>query len=227
MILKTNFEPSVTDNIVHAVTDNIVQAMKVGNINLVAASVKRALSKGVSPQTVLDDGLLCGMEEVGRLFEDGDYLVPDVLLSSMAFNQGMCIVCSSMSPRIVRAGGSVVIATVEGDLHDLGKNLVRLQMEIIGLKVIDLGVDVPVSKIVRAVRDERPDVLALSSMLTTTMNQQRKVIDALQDAGLRRDLLIAVGGAPISDDFREKIGADLYAADSDRAAQELRRRIAR
>jgi len=171
-----------------------------------------ALADGIDPQVIFNRALIPAMTEVGRLMETGEYFIPQVLLSAKAMDAAVELV----KPLIVESGqmeraGTVILGTVQGDLHDIGKNLVAMMMEGRGFEVIDLGVDVPPQKFVEAVRDHQADVVGLSALLTTTMMNMKAVVTALREAGLRERVKIIVGGAPVEDGFAEEIGADGFA----------------
>jgi 5-methyltetrahydrofolate--homocysteine methyltransferase len=190
-----------------------------GKANLVEKEVKEALEKGVSAADILNDGLLDGMGKLGVKFKNNEVYVPEVLIAARALNKGIEII----KPRLIDAGvkpiGKVILATVKGDLHDIGKNLVRMMLVGAGFEVIDLGIDVPDAKIVEAVREHKPNIVALSALLTTTMGAQGDVIKALKDAGLRESVKVMVGGAPVTQSFCDSIGADAYTSDAASCAE--------
>lgn len=197
----------------------IFEGLKEGNRTLVVAKVKEALEAGIEPQKILEEGMIAAMAEVGRLFEEGEYFVPEMLISARAMQEGLVV----LKPRLVDSGvkplGSVVIGTVKGDLHDIGKNLVSMMLEGAGFTIIDLGADVPPDKFVEAVKEGRGDVVAMSALLTTTMPGMKTTIDALKTAGLRGQVKVVVGGAPLTDSYAKEIGADGYAADASKAVK--------
>lgn len=195
-----------------------------GKAQEVATLVEQALNDGIEPQQILDEGLLKGMMELGVRFKNNEVFVPEVLIAARALNTGTAVIKEKMVDTNVEPIGKVVLATVAGDLHDIGKNLVRLMLEGGGFEVVDLGTDVPNSKIVEAVQEHKPQILALSALLTTTMGMQADVIKALEDAGIRGDVKVMVGGAPITASFAKEIGADSFvedAADAANAAKAL------
>jgi 5-methyltetrahydrofolate--homocysteine methyltransferase len=202
--------------------DKISEALQEGDVEAAEEFVKNALNEGVSAQQILNDGLLKGMDVVGTLFKSGDYFVPDVLMSARVLNRAMEIIKGRLVDEGVKSIGEVVIATVEGDLHDIGKNLVRMMLEGIGINCIDLGVDVKAEVIVEAVKEYNPDILALSALLTTTMDNQKLVIQELEKAGLRDSVKIMIGGAPITQEFCDQIGADAYTPDASAAADKAK-----
>ena len=194
-------------------------AVQRGKSKEVVRIVQEALENDISAQQILDEGLLDGMSKIGVKFKNNEVYVPEVLVAARAMNKGTELLKEKLANEGVEALGTVVIATVEGDLHDIGKNLVRMMMEGAGFTVVDLGTDVPGDKIVEAIKEYNPDILALSALLTTTMEQQGIVVQAVEDAGLRDKVKIMVGGAPITQSFCEKIGADYYTTDAASAAE--------
>lgn len=202
-----------------SIIDNISEALQKGKAKDVVAFIEEALNSGVSAQDILDNGLLRGMSLLGVRFKNNEVFVPEVLIAARALNKGT----EALKPRLIEAGvkpiGKVIICTVKGDLHDIGKNLVRMMLEGAGFEVIDLGVDVDENKIVEAVKEHQPQVLCLSALLTTTMSQQGVVIEALKTAGLRDKVKVMVGGAPVTQSFCESIHADGYSQDAASAAE--------
>lgn len=180
-------------------------------------SVEKALEAGIPPAEILNKGLIAAMAEVGRLFEEGEFYVPEMLIAARAMQAGMEVLKPSLVEADVKASGKVVIGTVKGDLHDIGKNLVSLMLEGAGFEICDLGIDVSPEKFVETVRQEKPDFLALSALLTTTMPNMKATIDSLKDAGLRSDVKVIIGGAPVTESYAAQIGADGYAPDASRA----------
>jgi 5-methyltetrahydrofolate--homocysteine methyltransferase len=180
----------------------------------VAALVRQALGEGMGPGQVLSEGLVAGMDEVGKDFKAGELFVPEVLIAARAMHAGMDILKPLLSESGVESAGKFLIGTVKGDLHDIGKNLVRMMVEGGGFEVVDLGVDTSAETFVEAVREHKPHVLGLSALLTTTMTAMKGVIDALEEAGVRDSVKVIVGGAPVTDAFAKEIGADGYAPDA-------------
>lgn len=185
-----------------------------GDARGTVAQIEKALAQGLDPEVILHDGLIAGMAEVGRLFEEGEYFVPEMLISARAMSAALVVLRPKLAAQGVESSGKVVIGTVRGDLHDIGKSLVVMMLEGAGFEVVDLGIDVPVERFVEAVSEEAPHVVALSALLTTTMMNMAEVIEALEAAGVRRQVKVMVGGAPISQSFAEQIGADGYSADA-------------
>jgi 5-methyltetrahydrofolate--homocysteine methyltransferase len=202
--------------------DTIYDAVLDGDAKGATAAVEAALAAGESPQAILNDACIPAMAEVGALFEEGEKFVPEMLISARAMAAAMTI----LRPLLVEAGvknvGKVVLGTVHGDLHDIGKNLVGMMLEGAGFEVIDLGTDVPPQKFVAAVQEHKPDILGMSALLTTTTKAMPVTLQALADAGVRDQVKVIIGGAPITDDFAKKIGADGFAADAGSAARAAR-----
>jgi 5-methyltetrahydrofolate--homocysteine methyltransferase len=202
-----------------SVLAEIADLVQKGKAQDVADLVCKALDEGFGAQQILDDGLLKGMGELGVKFKNNEVFVPEVLIAARALNKGTDTLKEKLVDLDVKAVGKVVIATVAGDLHDIGKNLVKLMLEGSGFEVIDLGTDVPADKLVAAVKEHNPDVLALSALLTTTMAAQGDAIKALEEAGIRDKVKVIVGGAPITEAFAKEIGADGYSEDASGAAE--------
>ena len=185
-----------------------------GDARATVALIETALAGGVDPELILREGLISGMREVGQLYEDGEYFVPEMLISARAMSAALVVLRPRLASEGVESSGKVVIGTVHGDLHDIGKSLVVMMLEGAGFDVIDLGIDVPPERFVAAVRDEAPQVVALSALLTTTMMNMGKVVEALAAAGVRDQVKVMIGGAPISQSFADQIGADGYSPDA-------------
>jgi 5-methyltetrahydrofolate--homocysteine methyltransferase len=186
-----------------------------GKDKVVAGLVREALDKGIPPQEILSAGLIAGMDRVGKDFKSGVLYVPEVLMTARAMNAGMEI----LRPLLVKSGSGFtidkcLIGTVKGDLHDIGKNLVKMLLEGAGFEMVDLGTDVSPEVFVASIRQHQPRLLALSAMLTTTMVFMRTIIDALTAAGLRDSVKVMIGGAPVTAAFAKQIGADAYAPDA-------------
>jgi len=188
-----------------------------GNAELVRQKVPEALASGLAPATILNEGMIAAMAEVGRLFEAGEYFVPEMLIAARAMKTGTEILKPHLQEAHVRSAGKVVIGTVKGDLHDIGKNLVGMMLEGAGFEIHDLGTDVPPEKFVEAVRTSGANVVGMSALLTTTMPSMKSVIEGLEKAGLRHKVKVIVGGAPLTDAYARQIGADGYAPDASRA----------
>ncbi|MFL7808872.1 MAG: corrinoid protein [Anaerolineae bacterium] len=192
-----------------------------GNQKAVAEGVQEALDEGVSPSTILYDYLIPAMSEVGERFERNEFFVPEMLIAARAMQSGLALI----KPLLVESGvepvGTVAIGTVKGDLHDIGKNLVSMMMEGAGFEVVDMGVDTSPDSFVQAVRDG-VDVVAMSALLTTTMPSMKTTVDALVEAGLRDNVKVLIGGAPVTQAYADQIGADGYAPDASSAARKAK-----
>ena len=197
----------------------ISEAMQKGRSKLVKTLVPQALEEGIPAQQILEEGLLAGMSIVGEKFKNNEVFVPEVLVAARAMNAGAELLKPYLSEAGVQSKGKVVLGTVKGDLHDIGKNLVRMMFEGKGLEVIDLGVDVAPEAFVQAAIDNDCQIIACSALLTTTMTAMEEVVKAAQAAGIRDKVKIMVGGAPITDAFCQTIGADVYTADAASAAE--------
>lgn len=181
------------------------------------AWTQKALDSGISAKTIIDDGLIPGMDEVGRRFRENEYYMPDVLISARAMKISMALVRPLLAESGEATRGAVVIGTVQGDLHDIGKNLVGMMLEGAGYDVHDLGVDVSPEDFLKCVEENEAGILCMSALLTTTMPMMETTIKAASEAELRNKVKILVGGAPVSDAFAVRIGADGYAPDAARA----------
>ena len=180
----------------------------------VAELVQQALDQGLPVEEILADALIAGMDEVGADFKAGDLFVPEVLVAARAMSAGMDVLRPLLAESNVSSAGKYVIGTVKGDLHDIGKNLVKMMIEGAGFETVDLGIDVEPEAFVEAVREHRPNLVGMSALLTTTMVNMKTTIEALEEAGLREGLKIMVGGAPVTEAFAKEIGADAYAPDA-------------
>ena len=185
-----------------------------GGDQQVARLVRHALDEGHTANDILHNGLIAGMDRVGVDFKVGDLFVPEVLVAARAMRAGLDVLRPLLAEGEVSGTGTYVIGTIQGDLHDIGKNLVKMMLEGAGFKVVDLGTDVRVDEFVSAVREHQPDVLGMSALLTTTMANMRLVIEALERAGLRDSVKVMIGGAPVTGAFATQIGADAYAPDA-------------
>ena len=192
----------------------IADAVIAGNREEVAKLTQAAVDEGVSPSDVINDGLIAGMAVVGTKFKANEFYVPEVLIAARAMHAGMDIVKPLLAETGIAARGTVLIGTVKGDLHDIGKNLVSMMLEGSGYEVIDLDVDVAPEAFVAAVNEKKPHLIALSALLTTTMPSMKDTIDALSAAGVRDQVKIMIGGAPVTQEYADEIGADGYAPDA-------------
>ncbi|MBM3144143.1 MAG: cobalamin-binding protein [Chloroflexi bacterium] len=209
---------------------NILERMQkdlyAGKVAEVEAATRQALDQGLGAQEILNKGLIGGMEVVGRDFKAGDLFIPEVLMCAKAMHSGLEV----LRPLLAEAGaasmGKIVIGTVAGDLHDIGKNLVSMMLQGAGFEIIDLGADVKPERFVQAVRDESPDMIGMSAMLTTTMPSMKSTITALKEAGIRDKVKVIIGGAPVTSKFAQDIGADSYAPDAGAAVDTVRTLLA-
>jgi 5-methyltetrahydrofolate--homocysteine methyltransferase len=180
----------------------------------VIALVQQSLKENIPARSVLENGLIPGMKKVGELFKNKQYYVPEVLLASEAFYAGFHIVQPLLKSENMPQRGKVVIGVVHGDIHDIGKNIVKVMVEATGITVIDLGKDVPVEQFVAAVAEEQPDILALSSLMTTTMPCMAEIIQEIDKKNLRAAVKVIIGGAPVTAEYAEQIGADAFGRDA-------------
>ena len=197
-----------------------------GSRDDVAALVQQALDEGIGPGEILTGGMVVGMDAVGRDFKAGELFVPEVLIAARAMHAGMDILKPLLAESDVPSAGKYIVGTVKGDLHDIGKNLVRMMIEGGGFEVVDLGVDVSPAGFVDAVREHQPDIMGMSALLTTTMTSMKGVIEALVESGLRDSVKVMIGGAPVTDAYAKEIGADGYAADAATAVDVARELMA-
>lgn len=200
----------------------LFDAILEGDQSAAASHVLAAIDAGVDPAEILNQGMVAAMSEVGRLFEEGEYYIPEMLIAARAMQASMGLLKPKLQQNEVKSAGKVIIGTVKGDLHDVGKNLVALMLEGAGFEICDLGTDVPPEKFVEAVRSDKGNLVALSALLTTTMPNMKTIIDAITEAGLREQVKIMVGGAPVTEAFAQQIGADGYASDASRAVARAR-----
>ncbi len=188
-----------------------------GENKVVPVKVQAALDAGVDASRILNEGMIAAMAEVGRLFEEGEYYVPEMLISARSMQAGLAVLKPHLMQANIKSAGKVVAGTVKGDLHDIGKNLVCMMLEGAGFEIHDLGTDVPPEKFVSAVQEGEVDIVALSALLTTTMPNMKVTIEALNEAGLRERVKVIIGGAPVTDSYAQQIGADGYSPDASRA----------
>jgi 5-methyltetrahydrofolate--homocysteine methyltransferase len=192
--------------------DQLREFVKTGRDSETVQRITALLEEGTEAEAILKQALIPAMDEVGDLFQQGEYFIPEMLVAARAMQRGVEILKPLMVGSGIEPAGKVVIGTVKGDLHDIGKNLVVIALEGAGFEVIDLGIDVPPMKFVEAVTEHRPQVLGLSALLTTTMWAMKDTVEAIRAAQL--DVKIVIGGAPVSQEFADEIGADFYGVDS-------------
>lgn len=193
---------------------SIGNALARGDRSGVAKLTKEALDKGLDVKTILEDGLIASMNAIGEKFKANEIFIPEVLIAAKAMHAGIAV----LEPHFVDCGikptGKVVIGTVKGDLHDIGKNIVSMMLKGARFEIVDLGIDVPPGKFIEIVQTNSPDIIAMSSLLTTSMGAMKETIKLLKESGLRDKVKIIVGGAPVTQDFADSIGADSYAKDA-------------
>ncbi|HBP38877.1 MAG TPA: cobalamin-binding protein [Clostridiales bacterium] len=201
------------------ILDKISEALQRGKAKDVRTMVQEALDSGVPAQRILNEGLLSGMDVIGVKFKNNEVYVPDVLIAARAMKAGTEILKPQLIADGVKANGKLVIGTVKGDLHDIGKNLVGMMMEGKGLEVIDVGTDVSAEKFIASAIENNAQIICCSALLTTTMGEMKNVVEAAKAAGIRDKVVIMVGGAPVNDSFAKSIGADIYTPDAASAAE--------
>jgi 5-methyltetrahydrofolate--homocysteine methyltransferase len=200
----------------------VYESVRDGDAAAAAANVQAALDAGVPAAKILNDGCIAAMSEVGALFEQGEMFVPEMLIAARAMKAGMALLQPHLTAEEVIAVGKIVVGTVAGDLHDIGKNLVAMMMEGAGFEVVDLGTDVSSDQFVAAVQEHAPDLVGMSALLTTTMPSMRATVEALTEAGLRDKVKVLIGGAPVTQQFADRIGADGYAPDASSASRKAK-----
>ncbi len=199
------------------VIDEIYQNIVDGDQKACAAGVQKALDQNTDPEEILNDAMIASMAEVGKLFEEGEYFVPELLVSARAMQAGMNVLKPLLVKANVQSAGKVVTGTVQGDLHDIGKNLVCMMLEGAGFEIVDLGSDVKPEQFIEAVQSTGANIVAMSALLTTTMPNMKTTIEAIKSAGIRDQVKVMVGGAPLTQKYADEIGADGYAPDANRA----------
>lgn len=205
--------------------DDISLALQKGRKKDVEALVQQAIDEKYSVKDILNKGLLAGMDIVGEKFKNNELYVPDVLVAARAMNAGTLLIKPLLAEAGVEAIGKVVIGTVLGDLHDIGKNLVKMMMEGKGFEVIDLGVNISAEQFVQAAIDNNAEIIACSALLTTTMGEMANVVKVAIEKGVRDKVVIMVGGAPVNESYKNSIGADIYTADAASAAEQAAKRV--
>lgn len=197
-----------------SILSEISTYLQQGRANNVKELVIKAIEEGTPAQQILDEGLLSGMSIIGQKFKNNEVYVPEVLIAARAMNAGMEILKPKLTDSDAETKGKIVLGTVKGDLHDIGKNLVKIMLEGKGLEVVDLGVDVSPQAFVDAAIDEEADIIACSALLTTTMTMMKEVVKEAEDKGIKGKVKVMVGGAPVTQNFCDSIGADYYTADA-------------
>ena len=202
--------------------ETLAQAVVEGDAVNVSSLVRQGLADGVPAETIIAEGLTPGMTKVGELFHEGEYFLPEMLFSAKAMQAGMNLLGPILAQCNFQAVATVVLGTVQGDIHDIGKNIVGMMMKGAGFSVIDLGASVPAERFVEAVAEHKPEILGLSALLSTTTPAIKTVLDALQKAGLRDSVKVMIGGAPVTQEYADNIGADGYASDAPWAVKRAR-----
>lgn len=202
-----------------SILNEISENLQKGKAKVVKELVQQAVDEGIPVKQILEEGLLSGMGIIGVKFKNNEVFVPEVLVAARAMNMGAQVLKPLLVEGGVEAAGKVCLGTVKGDLHDIGKNLVKMMLEGKGLEVIDLGTDVPPEKFIETAQSEGCDVICCSALLTTTMGVMQEVVDAAKNAGIREKVKIMVGGAPVNQNFCEQIGADYYTPDAATCAE--------
>jgi len=195
-------------------TEKFHTALSQGKMDEVKNLTQAALGAGEKPEVILKDGLIASMERIGVRFKNGEIYIPEVLIAARAMHAGMAVLKPILSKAGASLGAKVIIGTVKGDLHDIGKNLVVMMLEGGGFEVVDMGIDVPPEKFVAAIKQHQPRVVGMSALLTTTMREMKNTIDAIVEAGLRKQVKAVIGGAPVTEKYAKEIGADGYAPDA-------------
>ena len=202
-------------NILEELTQRVIE----GKLEMVKELTRQAIANGLEPEEIINQGLIMGMNVVGVRFKAGDMYVPEVLMCARSMSGGMELVKPLLMGKELPSAGKVLIGTVKGDLHDIGKNLVAMLLESVGFTVINLGTDISTEQFIQAIKEHNPDVLGLSALLTTTMLGMKDVIDQLVEEGMRDKIKVIIGGAPISQEFSDEIGADGFAPDGASATE--------
>jgi 5-methyltetrahydrofolate--homocysteine methyltransferase len=197
---------------------SIFNSVLEGDAEAVRTGVNQMLESGASAESILHEALIPAMDEVGKRFEEGDFFVPEMLIAARAMQSGLGLLKPHLAEGDVQSSGKVVIGTVKGDLHDIGKNLVAMMLEGAGFEVVDLGTDVDPTKFIEEVRNGA-QIIGMSALLTTTMNNMKAVIEAIEDIGMREQVKIMIGGAPVTGEYAKSIGADGFASDASSAVR--------
>ncbi len=204
----------------------LYNAVLEGDAGEAASQVEAGLAAGIPPSDLLNNGCIAAMAEVGRLFEEGEMFVPEMLIAARAMQAGMNLLKPHLAEGEITSAGKVVVGTVAGDLHDIGKNLVGMMMEGAGFEIVDLGTDVGADAFVAAVKEHEPDMIGMSALLTTTMPSMTATVEALTEAGLRDQVKVLIGGAPVTQGFCDEIGADGFAPDASSATRKAKELLA-
>jgi 5-methyltetrahydrofolate--homocysteine methyltransferase len=204
----------------------LYDAILTGNAKVAKEITQQALAAGVDPQVMVQQHMIPAMDEVGRRYEANEYFVPELLIAARAMKASLEFIRPLLAARGAEPAGRVAIGTVKGDLHDIGKNLVAAMLEGAGFEVVDLGVDVTPEKFITAVREKKATLIAMSALLTTTMNSMKTTVDAIKSAGIRNNVKIMIGGAPVTQKYADEIGADGYSTNANGAVALARKLVA-
>lgn len=204
----------------------VYQSVMSGAMADTSGFVQAAIDSGATADSILKEGLIAPMGEIGRLFEAGEVYVPEMLISAKSMKFGLELLRPHLVAADVQPLGRVVIGTVQGDLHDIGKNLVGMMMEGAGFDVIDLGVDVKPEELIESINEHKPDIVALSALLTTTMGNMKTAIEMMKERGIRSNFKVMIGGAPVTQEYADEIGADGFSADASQAANKAKTLVA-
>ncbi len=196
------------------ILEEVAASVEKGDSASVKESVRMAISQNISAEEILENGLIKGMESIGKRFKKNEIFIPEVLIATRAMKAGMDIIRPLLAESGYKTKGRIVIGTVKGDLHDIGKNIVSMMLEREGYEIVDLGIDVPKERFVEIIKKENPDIVGMSALLTTTMSYMREVMIAIDEEGLKSRAKIIIGGAPITQSYADEIKADGYAADA-------------
>jgi 5-methyltetrahydrofolate--homocysteine methyltransferase len=202
-------------NILETIKEKCIRGKRVE----LAEEVKRALAEGIDAKTVMNDALIPAMSEVGEKYSSGEFFLPQMMLGARAMSEALQMLKPHLAQGTYEKKGKAVVGTVAGDFHDIGKNIVKIMLEGAGYEVVDLGVDVSAEAFVDAVKKETPGVILMSALITLTMDSMRKTIQALESAGVRKQVLIGIGGAPVTQKYADEIGADFYGSDAHSAVE--------
>jgi 5-methyltetrahydrofolate--homocysteine methyltransferase len=206
-----------------AIIDDIKDRTMRGKFKEIEDLVNTAINNGLNPDHIIQNGFIPAMDMVGQRFQKNEIYIPEMLVAAKTMNKGLEILKPLMINQKSKTLATVVLGTVKGDLHDIGKNLVRIMMEGVGMRVIDLGIDVAPENFIEAIKTNTPQILAMSALLTTTMPAMQTTMEAINESGLRKNLYIIVGGAPVTADFAKKIGADDYGDNAGEAVDKIKR----
>lgn len=205
-----------------SVLEDIQQGIITYKPPIVKEACQRALTEGLGPREIVQEGLIAGMAVVGGKFRRNEVFVPEVMIAARAMHAGLDVVKPLLAQSNIEPVGTVVIGTVKGDLHDIGKNLVAMMLEGAGFRVVDLGIDTPPERFIQAIHDNKPQIVGMSSLITNTLPRVGETIKALEEAGVRDQVKVMVGGAPVSQSFAEQVGADAYAPDASSAVEKAK-----